>query len=295
LASDTIAETGAGQTRELDLNGARAVYLERGSGPTTVLVHGIGQDHGIWRAQQQGLDRRTVAYDVRGHGGSALGAADGSLAQLGEDLCGLLEQVGPATCVGFSLGGTIALWAAAERPELVTDVVAVATSSVVGSAASDFFRRRATLFDGGDRETIRAALREETETQLRRAPDRLEQTVDERLRAVGDGRGYANAARAMASLRSPGLNERLEQIGQPVKVVRAEFDELCPLRAAEIMLAHLGDAEVETIPDAGHLVPIEDPQGLTRVLSAWLERGRPSETSPSASARHLNPRRDERP
>lgn len=245
-----------------------------GEGPPVVLVHGLAQDHGMWAAQQRDLSGyRTLAYDVRGHGASGLGEPAGTLAQLGGDLIAFLERFGPARCVGFSLGGTVVLWAAAERPDLVQDALVMATSSVVGRRAAAFFNERIALFSGADEEAIRAALLEDTRGQLAGSGVDAEAVLAERLRAIGDRRGYINAARAMAAINAEPLNDRLERIAGPVLVISGERDQFAPRRAAEIMLEHLPQGRFEELPGVGHLLTDEDPDAVTDVIGRWLEEG----------------------
>ena len=84
-----------GATGKVDRKGLRerakamtAARYEVGRGEPVVLVHGLADDHRAWRrvVAPLMLTRRVVLYDLRGHGGSPLGDADGSLAQLGADL-----------------------------------------------------------------------------------------------------------------------------------------------------------------------------------------------------------------
>ncbi|MBS1881452.1 MAG: alpha/beta fold hydrolase [Actinobacteria bacterium] len=260
-------------TKRIVLGDIETAYREEGTGPLVVLIHGLAQDHRMWNEVQAKLSGfRTIAYDVRGHGGTTVGEADGTLAQLGGDLIHLLERTGPAWCVGFSLGGTVALWAAAQRADLIPGVVALATSSVVGSAAAKFFDERIALFEGGDAGQIAEATRADTEGQLGGAAVDLDRIVADRLQAIGDGAGYVNAARAMAAIHEVPLNSTLEQIRRPVLVLSGERDRFCPRRAAEIMLEHLAQAEFEELPRVGHLVTDEDPGHFTETLVRWLDR-----------------------
>src|SRR4051794_9210770 len=97
------------------------------------------------------LTRRVVLYDLRGHGGSPLGAdADGSLAQLGADLIHVLDDAGVerAVIAGFSLGGTIAMRAAIDAPERVSALALIGTSSRVNTAARGWYEERAAMPGG---------------------------------------------------------------------------------------------------------------------------------------------------
>jgi pimeloyl-ACP methyl ester carboxylesterase len=247
-------------------------YRPAGDGPRVVLLHGLAQDHGMWATQQRDLPASTLAYDLRGHGRTTLGEADGTLTQLGQDLIAFLERFGPAHCAGFSLGGTVALWAAAERPDLIDSVVAVATSSVVGRRAAAGVRERIELFEAGDGGAMRQVLLDDTRQQLAMGNVNAEEIAKGRMEAIGDGRGYVNGARAMAWMHEHPLNDALARIELPVLVVAGERDVVCPPRAAEIMLEHLPSAEYEELVGAGHLITDEDPDALTRVIQTWLER-----------------------
>jgi 3-oxoadipate enol-lactonase len=254
-----------------ELGALRVRYYVAGDGPPTVLVHGIAQDHTMWTAQQHELrDLTTVAYDLRGHGGTTLGRADGSLAQLGDDLVALLERLGPSHCVGFSLGGAVALWAATERPDLVERVVAIATSSVVGPRAVADLTRRMWLVRAGGADAVREILRRDTRAQLDPGFDAAAPIVAERLRAARDPRGYLNALRAIAGMSDGSLHDRLPRLHRHVLAVAAEHDDVCPPRAAELLLAALPDARLELIPGAHHLVGYSDPATVTNLIRAEL-------------------------
>ena len=114
----------------------KVAFVSRGAGPSLVLIHGLGQDHRIWAEIQPALpEYTTIAYDLRGHGQTPVGDAAGTLAQLGDDLIAFLAATGPAVCIGFSLGGVIALWAASARPDLVKGGTVVGSTDEFGFKA----------------------------------------------------------------------------------------------------------------------------------------------------------------
>lgn len=251
-------------------------YSEAGAGDPVVLVHGLAEDRRHWARLQKGLeDFRTFAYDVRGHGETTLGNAQGTLSQLGGDLVGFLQAVtGPARCVGFSLGGTVVLWAAASRPDLIPHAVVAATSTVVGRAAAAFFRSRIELVNI-DFAAFPDALRADTEKQVVTAKGNLGEVVDElRVESVGNGDGYVNAARAMLALHQEPLTPRLREIRCPVDVVGGDADAFCPRKAADIMLQALPDGTYHEIAGCGHWMPVDQPEAYAQTLSTILRRRR---------------------
>ncbi len=260
-------------------------YTERGAGPPAVMVHGLAEDRRSWAVVQERLaDHRTLAYDLRGHGETRIGHGEGTLDQLAGDLARFLEALtGPAACLGYSLGGTVVLAAAAARPDLVTRAVVSGTSSVVGRAAAGFFEERIALLGsnwgldrGSDRDSDRpafeAALRDDTAAQIVTPGADLDAIVARRIEAVGDGRGYVNAARAMQGLHDTPLTGALARIRCPVDVIGGDGDRFCPRRAADLILAELVDGAYHEIRDCGHLMTVDQPEAYSVALRAALER-----------------------
>ncbi|WUH98206.1 alpha/beta fold hydrolase [Spirillospora sp. NBC_00431] len=247
-------------------------YLHGGadqSGVPWVFVHGLGEDSTSWGAQMGVFAemRPVYAVDVRGHGRTGIGNADGTLRQLAEDLLGFLERIGPSVCVGFSMGGAIVLEAAARQPRLVRHVVPVCTSSVVGGRAAERFRTRAAGITAEGTEFARATLTENLSTNVLHRPADWEEQLGSRLRAIGSGAGFANGALAMASMREDPLTPRLAAVTGPVDVLIGELDTSCPWRAGEIIVEAVPDGRCHLLPGVGHFVNIERPALLTEALA----------------------------
>lgn len=75
-----------------------------------VLIHGVGLNKEMWGGQFVGTanDYRVIAYDMLGHGQSALPPADIGLEGYAAQLAELLDhlQIAQATVIGFSMGGS---------------------------------------------------------------------------------------------------------------------------------------------------------------------------------------------
>ena len=101
-----------------------------GDGPPLLLIHGAAEDVAMLAPQAQAFaarGRRTIWYDRRGTGGSSRdGWPDGGVARHADDAADLLRELAaaPATVLGFSSGGVIAMALAARHPELVTEAIA---------------------------------------------------------------------------------------------------------------------------------------------------------------------------
>jgi len=97
------------------------------NGQPLVLIPGQA---GTWQSYQKVLGPlsesfKVYAVDVRGHGGSTWTTGEYTFNNIGEDFASFIEGVvkKPAIISGNSSGGLIALWLAANRPEMVDRIV----------------------------------------------------------------------------------------------------------------------------------------------------------------------------
>lgn len=101
-----------------------------GSGWPVLLIHGGAEDAGMLAPQAEAIathGRRVIWYDRRGTGGSTREDWPGAGAdQHADDAADLLRELraGPATVLGFSSGGVVALALAARHPDLVGEAIA---------------------------------------------------------------------------------------------------------------------------------------------------------------------------
>ncbi len=246
-------------------------YQRRGSGPPVVLLHGLAEDLRSWEAVAAHLGEFCVyTLDLRGHGRTTPGEGAGTLSQLSDDLAAFLSAVtGPAAVVGYSLGGAIGLKAATDPGTLIDQLIVAATSSVVGAAAAEFFAGRIAQLEACDWDGFAAGLRDDTAKQVVTAVD-IDALASRRMDAVGDGRGYMNAARAMMAIRSEPLNPLLAQIEVPVDVIGASSDVFCPRRASDIIVNSVDDCRYHEVAGAGHLLSIDQPDAYGKLLARLL-------------------------
>lgn len=275
MTQPASAENGlaTAETGTVSLGDIEVAYARTGSGEPVVFIHGLAEDGESWSEITRRLPGvRAHVLDLRGHGRSSAGNGNGTASQLAGDLLAYLEQVtGPAACVGFSLGGVIVLEAALQRPDLVRQAIVVATSSKVGRAAAAFFEERVEQVQS-DIEGFRQALASDTDAQLAHNRDDIAGIAARRVAAVGEGAGYINAARAMIALASAPLTERLRDIRVPVHIIQGEKDVFCPLKAAEILREAMPQAGYSGIPDAGHLIAVDQPDLLAAEIVKALKQ-----------------------
>lgn len=110
------------------INGIHLYWeLTGDAGEPLVLVHGSWVDHHNWDVVVPALAQsfRVLTYDRRGHSQSERPASPGSIREDAADLAALIEELGlaPAHIVGSSMGGSIVLRLAGERPDLFRSLI----------------------------------------------------------------------------------------------------------------------------------------------------------------------------
>src|SRR5918912_967039 len=131
--------------------------------PTLLVLLGnsLGTDTTLWdRVVAELRDRwRIVRFDHRGQGSSPVPHGPYDIADLGEDVVALLDEleIDVAAVCGVSLGGMVGLWLAAHAPERVERLVACCTSAYPASAQA-WAERGATVLAAGSTEPIADAV-----------------------------------------------------------------------------------------------------------------------------------------
>jgi pimeloyl-ACP methyl ester carboxylesterase len=249
-------------------------YLEAGSGPPLVLVHGLAsnalQD---WGRLVAPLARRYHVYapDLPGFGRSERPkGADYSIPMQVEALRAFLAAVGVsrARVAGISMGGWIVARLAGEHPELVERLVVVAPA---GMRPDDNAPIPAEVLLPRDEAGVRRLI-----ATIRHKPPAspsflVRDILAERLREEWIVR------RALESMR-PGkdwLNGTLARAQMPVLIVWGKQDALLPLAYAAPLQAEFKHATLRVLDGCGHVPMADCPQEFDAVMTAFLAADAP--------------------
>ncbi|MBI5949012.1 MAG: alpha/beta fold hydrolase [Chloroflexi bacterium] len=119
-------------------------YEEKGSGDPLVLVMGLGGDLQGWAFQVPALAAtfRVITFDNRGAGRTSAPDRPCTIAQMADDLAGLLDhlKLPKAHILGFSMGGAIAQEFALKYPARVNKLILVSTAASFAGATANLVR-----------------------------------------------------------------------------------------------------------------------------------------------------------
>jgi 2-succinyl-6-hydroxy-2,4-cyclohexadiene-1-carboxylate synthase len=210
-------------------------------------------------------DHEVVRIDAPGHGRSSAVAAD---LVATADL--LAEAAGPASWLGYSMGGRACLHLALHRPDAVRALVLLGATAGIEDPAERAARVTAdeVLARQLEDEGLEPFLDRWLALPLFAGLSPEAQHRDARLE--NDPRALAASLRLAGTGAQEPLWDRLGEVVAPVLLVAGEHDERFAATAARMAARVGGDAEVRLVPDAGHAAHLERPQAFLDVVRPWL-------------------------
>ncbi len=249
-------------------------YNQQGQGPDIVLVHGWGMHGGIWGDLPAYLAARyrVTTLDLPGHGRSRALPGAYDLATLADVVAG--QVTAPATWIGWSLGGMVALSVAARHEAHVHKLVLVgATPRFVQESGWPHAMQPEVLAQfalelGAD---FRATLQRFLSLQVGvdAAGRALLRTLRSEMFRHGEPAASALAA-GLAILSDADLRPMLARITCPVQIIQGARDRLTLMAAAEYLAVHLPHARLARVEHAGHAPFLSHPHMFRELLLDFL-------------------------
>jgi 3-oxoadipate enol-lactonase len=248
---------------------------DRGTGPTVLLIHGFPLSRRMWVPQEEalvGAGFRVVSPDLPGFGESPMSSGPPSLSCYADAVIALLDDLGidKAVTVGMSMGGYVLLNLVERYPERLRGAVFVVTRAAADDPAGKEKRTMLAAEVGkGNRMII-----PETFAKVLFAAD-TPQKQPELVAMVREwmestpAEGLAGGLLAMRDRED--YVEKLAGFTLPSLVVGAEQDNAVPIEHARRLASLLPAAELKIIPEAGHMVNLEQPVRFNKVLIGFLQ------------------------
>jgi pimeloyl-ACP methyl ester carboxylesterase len=235
---------------------------EEGERPPVVLIHGAGGTHLYWPSELRRLPGyRVFALDLPGHGKSG-GRGQQSITSYAHSVLDWMQAAGlhSAVFVGHSMGSAIVICLAFEHSQHVLGL---------------------GLFGAGARLSVNPMLLESSAS-----PTTFHNVVDTVVEWSFGPQAPPQltelAARRMAETRPTVLHgdflacdafdesEHISEISKPALVITGAEDKMTPVRNAQFLAGAIPNAQLDIVPDAGHMVMLEQPQTVANALLSFL-------------------------
>jgi pimeloyl-[acyl-carrier protein] methyl ester esterase len=184
------------------------------------------------------------------------------------------EQTIPVILAGWSMGGMIALQAAAMRPNLVSHLVLISSSARFCSAP-DYPCGQAP----GKIQSLIAGLERVPERMLGRfydqscAPERTNPAARENFIVNAMRFGTPELIRGLDHLALSDLRPLIRQTKTLTLLIHGDADSIIPCAASEYLAKHHPSARLILKNGAGHNLPVDDAEFTADIVCSFVKRG----------------------
>lgn len=264
----TLGELEFDDVRRLPSHDGGTVYtVRRGGGPPMVLSHGVTITSRVWVKQFRSLPDQgvqAIAFDHRGHGGSAVGESGYSVDNLAADMRTVIEglDLRDVVLVGHSMGGVAVQAFALRHPDVLHDrvrgLVLVSTLAKTSVSTSRQLRCLAERVTGSfDLRTVMN--RPNLGSMFARIGFGREPVASqvELNRQMLAGCDSATARAATTALLGLDLTGELPQLDIPTLVLGGTADVITPPSEARRLAELIPGARLHLFEGAGHMLMLE--------------------------------------
>ena len=265
----------------MTVDGLRVHYIETGSGPTVVMIHGNAgsvEDFEFGATALLASDYRVVAIDRPGHGGSDRPAGKVTVETQAKLLHRTLSQLGihEPMLVGHSWGASLALAYAVQYPGEVSAIVLLAPAAYPDAGGNRLLGATSKIPLIGDlsfvvggwtigHHMLRAGLARAFYPQS--PSDRYVKLADSLWLRRKQMKAYVEDETSLNdSLRK--MCKRYQEIKIPVVIVTGDKDQIVsPYQNARPLHAAIPNSQLIELKDTGHEIPQTNPESIDTALS----------------------------
>ncbi|MGA7193133.1 MAG: alpha/beta hydrolase [Anaerolineales bacterium] len=227
------------------------------SRPPIILIHGAGGNHLSWPPQLRRLpDQRIFALDLPAHGKSE-GLGHQAIEDYVHDILEFMSElkIYSAILVGHSMGGAAALSAAIHFPERVTAL------GLIGNGAR-LHVAPALLRAASDSSTFKNTVQMIANLSFASSSTRIKELSMQRMMETRPAVLYGDLMACDAF----DVMHQLSKLSLPTLIVCGSDDQMTPLNYSEFLHKHIVGARLEVVPNAGHMVMLEQPDMVSNLL-----------------------------
>jgi pimeloyl-ACP methyl ester carboxylesterase len=261
--------------------GQGLAYERHGTGPTLVLLHGVGHRRQAWQPVVELLTphRTVITVDLPGHGESPPLQANGrpAIRAIAEEIVAFFDALGldRPHVAGNSLGGALALGAAARGR--VATVTGLSPAGFWANSRQYAYARAAFRFAQGAgaaaRPLVLALARMPLTCGATQAAFVARPSNITPEHAVADAQAFLRARDAVyAILADREAFTDTVPASVPVTIAWGDKDRLLPPSQAEVAMRRLPHARFVPLPGCGHVPMTDDPRLVAQVLLDGSDR-----------------------
>jgi 3-oxoadipate enol-lactonase len=238
-----------------------------------MLSNSLGTRLEMWDAQMPVLAERyrVLRYDSRGHGRSDAPPGPYTIEMLADDALGLLDalDIARAHFCGLSKGGMVGQVLGAKHGERLISLALCSTACHM--PARELWDERIRVATEQGMAALADGVVERWFTEAFRREPSI--TVDRVRQMIVDTPPHGYAA-CCGAIRDMDLRELITGIRVPTLVVVGANDPATPPERAREIQDRIPGAQLEVIPDAAHLVNIEQDVAFDAALASLLDHHR---------------------
>jgi pimeloyl-ACP methyl ester carboxylesterase len=251
--------------KTIDVAGTKLRYLEAGSGPTLLFLHGAEGDTWSPLLDALGAQHRVIAPEHPGFGRTPIPAWMMNTGDLAYFYLDVVEALGlrDLHLVGHCIGGWVAAEMAIRNTQRLASLTLLAPAGVESRDASID-----DIFAWGPEEFAR---RQFHDPKLAAAWQAEQAKLDIDI-VLQNRTGLARLA-WNPRLHSPQLPHWLHRIDIPTLLIWGENDRVIPVACHQPFIREIKRARFVSLPNTGHALPIEGARNIEPQLKAFFQGG----------------------
>ena len=237
--------------------------------PVVMLSNSLGTRLEMWDPQMAALaNYRVLRYDSRGHGRSEAPPGPYSIGLLGQDALALLDALGIAQVhfCGLSKGGMVGQWLGSHHGDRLLSLTLCATAARIGSA--ELWNQRIEQSAHEGMAALVDGVTERWFTAGYRAAPRPEVDQVRAMILATPAQGYGGCC---AAIRDMDQSEAVRAIRTPTLLIAGADDPATTIDMMRALHERIPGARLVEIPQAAHLVNIEQSERFNRTLTEFLD------------------------
>lgn len=259
---------------KLKLDGGFLTYDLIGKAVPLLFIHGYPLSRKIWQPQAEALSdiASIITVDLRGHGDSFPFEPPYTMELLAEDCKRLLDHLRinePIIVCGLSMGGYVTLALYRKYPQIFRDMILTSTRAGADTSEGKSGREAAikNVREHGVAFITDNMLLKLVSPVTADSNPKLMTTIRD-IMLQTSVQGVIGASQGMHD--RPDSNQLLTEINFPVLIICGADDQIIPLSEAQIVRQHIPGSKLAVIPQAGHLVNMEQPDQFNQVVREYI-------------------------